>query len=325
MRIRNYLSVLAAGIIGLSGLSNVSADDKTQYSGWNANLGGGYYFYEGDEEVDSGQIYSLGAGYDFNNRWTLEGNYSYLPNLDKNTDHRSPGLGELAPSDTRAHQLNANMLYHLNGNPASAFDPFVGPTAGLMFYENSLENNQQWDPYVGLDLGATYYLTKGLGLRADYKIVTVGHDSEWNQIALASFTYSWGRRAKAIEGAENVDNTISDGTKNPNLKSIYFPFDSSQLTSQAKATLKENADYLAKVAGSKVILEGHCDERGTDEYNLALGERRARSAFEYLKSLGVTKDRMSTVSYGESRPAQAGNNEAAWSKNRRVECLEMNK
>ncbi len=86
--------------------------------------------------------------------------------------------------------------------------------------------------------------------------------------------------------------------------------------------LKENADYLATVPGSKIVLEGHCDERGTDEYNLALGERRARSAFEYLRSLGVSRDRMSTVSYGESRPAEAAHNEGAWSKNRRVECLE---
>lgn len=319
----NIKNLIAAGLVSLLSLNAVQADNHEQYSGWNLNLGGGYYFYEGDEELNSGQIYTLGAGYDFNNRWTLESSYAYLPNLDRNTTHRSPGLENLAPDETRAHQLNANMLFHLNGDPASAFDPFVGPTAGLMYYENTLENDQQWDPYVGLAAGATYYVTKGLGIRADYRLVTVGHDNEWNQQAMASLTYSWGKRAKAVEAAE--DNSMSGGKRNPNLKTIYFGFDSSQLTSQAKSTLKENADYLAKVPGSKIILEGHCDERGTDEYNLALGERRSRSAFEYLRSLGVAKDRMSTVSYGESRPAEAGHNEAAWSKNRRVECLEMSK
>lgn len=315
--------MIAVGLASLTSLSAVQAEDNAQYSGWNLNLGGGYYFYEGDEEVNSGQIYTLGGGYDFNNRWTLEGTYAYLPNLQANNTHRSPGMQPLASDETRAHQFNTNMLFHLNGNPASAFDPFVGATAGLMYYENTLENDQKWDPYYGMVLGATYYLTKGLGIRADYRLVAAGHDQEVNQMALASLTYSWGKRAKAVEAAE--DNTLSGGSKNPNLKTIYFGFDSSQLTSQAKATLKENADYLAKVPGSKIVLEGHCDERGTDEYNLALGERRARSAFEYLRSLGVTKERMSTVSYGESRPAEAGHNEAAWSKNRRVECLEMNK
>lgn len=321
MGIRKYVSVMAAGLIALSGIAAVQADEA-QYSGWNANLGGGMLFYEGDEEVDSSPIYQIGAGYDFNNRWTLEGNVGYLPHMNANDDHLRPEQYRLS-DDTFGLRFASNLLFHLMSDPGSRFDPFVGLTGGTMYYGKEMEKDQHWNPYYGLDLGMTYYLTKGFGLRADYQVVAVGYDQQVNQQALLSLTYSWGRRAKAVEAQE--DNLSSGGTKNPNLKSIYFGFDSSQLSTQAKSTLKENADYLAKVPGSKIILEGHCDERGTDEYNLALGERRARSAFEYLRSLGVTKDRMSTVSYGESKPAEAGHNEASWSKNRRVECLEMNK
>jgi len=324
MGIKKYLSVMAAGLISLSSLS-AQADSTAQYSGWNANLGGGMLFFEGDEEVDSSPIYQIGAGYDFNNRWTLEGNVGYLPHVNANDDHLRPDQFRLN-DDTFGLRFSSNLLFHLVSNPASRFDPFVGITGGMMYYGKELANDQHWDPYGGLDLGMTYYVTKGFGIRGDYQLVLAGSDTEWNQQALLSLTYSWGRRAKAVEGMDMEDDNLSSGgAKNANLKSIYFGFDSSQLSPQAKVTLKENADYLTKVPGSKIILEGHCDERGTDEYNLALGERRSRSAFEYLRSLGVTKDRMSTVSYGESRPSDAGHNEAAWAKNRRVECLEMNK
>ncbi len=325
MRNGKISSILAAGLASLCVATSTVADTTTDYKGWNANLGGGMLFYEGDEEVDSSPIYQIGAGYDFNNRWTLEGNVGYLPHMNANDDHLRPDQFRLS-DDTFGLRFSTNMLYHLVSNPASNFDPFVGLTGGLMYYGDKMENDQRWDPYGGLNLGMTYYLTKGFGLRADYQVVVVGHDTEFNQQALLSLTYSWGRRAKAIAAAEasDVDNT-SMGKKNPNLKNIYFGFDSSNLTAASKQTLKENADYLAKVPGSKIVLEGNCDERGTDEYNLALGERRARSAFEYLRSLGVAKDRMSTVSYGESKPAEAGHNEAAWSKNRRVECVELDK
>jgi peptidoglycan-associated lipoprotein len=106
---------------------------------------------------------------------------------------------------------------------------------------------------------------------------------------------------------------------NPDLKTINFDFDSYALSQQARDILNNNADYLLKKYKGKVKLEGHCDERGSDEYNLALGENRAKAALNYLLTLGVPADQLSIISYGKERPLDKGSNEEAWAKNRRVE------
>jgi peptidoglycan-associated lipoprotein len=100
---------------------------------------------------------------------------------------------------------------------------------------------------------------------------------------------------------------------------IYFDFDKSELKARARATLEGKAAWLREHNAYKVRIEGHCDERGTNEYNLALGERRANSAFKYLNALGISVDRMTTISYGEERPVCTEHNEACWAKNRRDE------
>ena len=100
---------------------------------------------------------------------------------------------------------------------------------------------------------------------------------------------------------------------------IYFAFDSNELTQESRQILTEKAELLKANAGLNLLIEGHCDERGTNEYNLALGERRARAAYEFLILMGVDSSRMSIISYGEEYPAVQGANEAAWSKNRRDE------
>jgi peptidoglycan-associated lipoprotein len=99
--------------------------------------------------------------------------------------------------------------------------------------------------------------------------------------------------------------------------SIYFDFDRSELKAEAQLALKNKAAWLSKNAGYYVRIEGHCDERGTNEYNLALGERRAKAAKDFLVSLGVSGDRIRTISYGEERPADPGHNEVSWARNRR--------
>ena len=100
---------------------------------------------------------------------------------------------------------------------------------------------------------------------------------------------------------------------------IYFDFDKSELKPEARAVLVKKAEWLRKNPNHTVRIEGHCDERGTNEYNLALGERRAIAAWKFLNALGISGDRMSTISYGEEKPADPGHNEAAWAKNRRDE------
>jgi len=100
---------------------------------------------------------------------------------------------------------------------------------------------------------------------------------------------------------------------------IHFAFDSYELRSEARKILQRKAELLQQFPELDMVIEGHCDERGTDEYNLALGERRARAAYELLIILGVDADRLSIISYGEEKPLVEGHNETAWAKNRRAE------
>ncbi|GFO70221.1 peptidoglycan-associated lipoprotein [Geomonas limicola] len=101
------------------------------------------------------------------------------------------------------------------------------------------------------------------------------------------------------------------------LNRIYFNFDSSNLSDQARTTLVGNAEVLKKIGSGKIRVEGNCDERGSDDYNLALGEKRAKEAVQYLSSLGIPAERLSTISYGKEKPVAQGHDEASWSKNRR--------
>ncbi len=101
------------------------------------------------------------------------------------------------------------------------------------------------------------------------------------------------------------------------LEAIYFDFDKYVIMPEGREALKRNAEWLQKNAGAKVVVEGNCDERGTNEYNMALGQRRADAAAKYLVDLGVAKDRVGTVSFGEEKPICTESNEACWSKNRR--------
>ncbi len=101
------------------------------------------------------------------------------------------------------------------------------------------------------------------------------------------------------------------------LGTIHFDFDKYFIRDDAKPVLEANAEWLKKFATIKILIEGHCDERGTEEYNLALGERRAKSSLDYLASLGISSDRIRTISYGESQPVDTGHDEVAWQKNRR--------
>lgn len=98
---------------------------------------------------------------------------------------------------------------------------------------------------------------------------------------------------------------------------VFFDFDKFNLRPDARATLDKQAAWMKSHGGVRVTIEGHCDERGTREYNLALGERRANSVKDYLVALGISPGRIKTISYGKERPVALGSNEAAWTQNRR--------
>ncbi len=112
--------------------------------------------------------------------------------------------------------------------------------------------------------------------------------------------------------------SLDDLNRDSPLKPVFFELDSSELSGTAQSLLQENAGVMRKFATWQITIEGHCDERGSAEYNLALGERRALAARDYLVSLGIAATRVRTVSYGKEFPFDPGHEEGAWLKNRRA-------
>jgi len=107
------------------------------------------------------------------------------------------------------------------------------------------------------------------------------------------------------------------GVLKKELEKVYFNFDSANLSEQARKSLVINADLLKKIPKGKIRVEGNCDERGSDDYNLALGEKRAKEAVQYLINLGIPAERLTVISYGKEKPVAKGHDEASWTKNRR--------
>lgn len=117
----------------------------------------------------------------------------------------------------------------------------------------------------------------------------------------------------------NCQNKKITSPSSSGLQSIYFDFDMSLIRSDAVAAMQGNAGYLKQNPGVSVTVEGNCDSRGTNEYNLALGQRRAQSAKDYLINLGVNSTQLNTASYGEEKPVCYQNNESCWQRNRRAD------
>jgi peptidoglycan-associated lipoprotein len=105
------------------------------------------------------------------------------------------------------------------------------------------------------------------------------------------------------------------------LTTIHFDFDKFNLRPDARDIMAQNADAMSKHAGAVIKIEGHCDERGSEAYNMALGEKRASTARDYLTNYGVAKDKITVISYGKSRPVDNGHDESAWAKNRRADFI----
>lgn len=128
----------------------------------------------------------------------------------------------------------------------------------------------------------------------------------------------------AVRGVESQpvqSGPVADIRAVAGLERVHFAYNQFTLEEAARVTLEQNAIYLRNHPALKISIEGHCDERGSDEYNLALGERRAMAAKSYLVSLGIPADRLAIISYGEEKPLVAASNEEAWAKNRRAEFM----
>lgn len=135
-----------------------------------------------------------------------------------------------------------------------------------------------------------------------------------------------GERIKEDPVADRISNEIKNAAMlEANLERIYFDFDSYLLAPAARDTLAKNAKIMKENGGARYLIEGHCDERGSDEYNLALGDKRARSAMQYLVTMGVAADKLDIISYGEEKPVDPDHTEEAWAVNRRDEFVMMKK
>jgi peptidoglycan-associated lipoprotein len=121
-----------------------------------------------------------------------------------------------------------------------------------------------------------------------------------------------------------VPGSRADFERSVTSNTIHFDLDKYDINGEARATLDSQAAWLTKYPNVPISLEGHCDERGTREYNLALGDRRANSAKNYLASRGVNPSRISTISYGKERPIALGSDEASWAQNRRAVTIVLN-
>lgn len=119
-----------------------------------------------------------------------------------------------------------------------------------------------------------------------------------------------------LQEGEITDETIVEITRQ--LQPVFYDYNRSDIREDQIQPLQNNARVLKQYGAANVLIEGHCDERGTDEYNLALGERRAKAAKDYLVSLGIADGRINTISYGESKPFAEGHDEGAWQQNRRA-------
>jgi peptidoglycan-associated lipoprotein len=125
-------------------------------------------------------------------------------------------------------------------------------------------------------------------------------------------------REKALAEEEARRKAMAAAAGSFENEDVYFEFDQFVISEGAKAVLNKKAQWLREHTAAKALIEGHCDERGSTEYNLALGQKRADAALQYLVALGISPSRLSTISYGKERPVDPGQNETAWAKNRRA-------
>ena len=133
----------------------------------------------------------------------------------------------------------------------------------------------------------------------------------------ATVSESGASTSGASQGGAWTGNPLDNPDSPLYTKTIYFDFDKSDIRSESIATLRAHAEFLLSSSGTSITVEGHCDERGSREYNIGLGERRASAIKRFLEAEGVSGGQINTISYGEERPADSGHGEAAWAMNRR--------
>jgi peptidoglycan-associated lipoprotein len=325
MRKKISLIKFALTFVALFMGSSAVAEETSPWTYW---LGAGGYFMEGDDPNYPGGLYEGRVSYDIDPQLTVEVGIGGSPFFE-GRDYGAPDPqeatfnGKNSPGENWMIKSNVGLLYHLMENDKNgSIDPYLSVMGGGAYWGKERQGNNQGAAFGGPGAGVSYWFDKDMAVRGDYSmLVTHDGDAEINHQALLLAFYRFGGEDEAVVVTdEPKGGDLGQFTSAP-LKPIYFDFDKSDIRGDAKTTLAENADWMKKNASANVSLEGHCDERGTKEYNMALGERRARSAYDYVKALGVPAERLTTVSFGEEFPADPSKNEAAFAKNRRVESV----
>lgn len=178
---------------------------------------------------------------------------------------------------------------------------------------------KRWSLYLYVILASCVFLSAGCGKRA-----AIPDEALSSQPPVQAGTTDTASSTDAYETGPAADEEAPDtgiSGAQSYLDTVYFDFDSWILGREARETIRRNFEKLEANPAGKVLIEGHTDERGSDAYNLALGDKRAKSVMNYLLNLGLDRERVSVISYGEERPADAGHNEEAWAKNRRAEFM----
>lgn len=306
--------------------SSSKEEKKTKY--W---LGAGAFIPEADDEAEPGGLYEVRVSYDLDPAWTLDTGIGGVPFTEGNnwnapSPREASFQGVNSPGENWLIKSNFGVLYHLDQSEDKTWDPYLSAIAGLGAW-GKYRDGTQFMPFGGPGIGLGYKYSDDLRFRLDYNVVAANQDNvDINHHVLFLVSYDWDKADETTGSAEGsgADEGAGKGlgaASSGGLKPIYFDFDKSEITSSSQRTLSENAQWMKNNPGKHVSVEGHCDERGTNEYNMALGARRSKSAQEYLRSLGVPAAQMSTQSFGEEFPADPGHDEAAWSKNRRVESV----
>lgn len=316
MKFKNLsLSVLIVSGLIISGLSlKVQAEEHFEHQNYYATIGAGYSFLEKDEEVLGQQLYEVRAGMRANENWSYEAGFGIMPDV-RRREFREGNYYTL-DDDTSGFRFVVDALYHLEN--FDSHEPYIAFGGGLIHYNKALEDDHT-DLFLSSGVGTFININKNWFVKPDYRVAMVGHDTEVNHTALFSIGYRFGNE-KYCNSSNKITNSRITSTDTTNkLYKVHFAFDSSYLDEEARKNLNKNISWLKNNPNKEVVIEGHCDERGTTEYNLALGSQRAQAVYRYLTVNGVSKERLRTVSYGEEMPIALGHNEKAWAKNRRVE------
>ncbi|MDW7711759.1 MAG: peptidoglycan-associated lipoprotein Pal [Deferrisomatales bacterium] len=318
---------LAAALLAVSPVP-ASANQK---GATELSLFGGAFIFDNSLDLDNGPVFGARIGQWLTRSWGAELSFAGVASEDESGSNVTPLLGHL------------DGLYHFN--PEGRWIPYLAAGAGAISYDKSGNSSPKF--LVDYGAGLKVLMTENLALRLDARQPLSFDSTKANWAFTAGLSYLFGKAAPAVAAEEPppppppaprpeeprpapvvtppppAPPPPPPAPPAPVLRRIHFDFDRYTITPAAREILQGNADFLKANPGAKLEIEGHCDERGTVEYNLALGENRAKAAMQYLVDLGVSADRLRVVSYGKERPLDPRHNEEAWALNRRAEFVEV--